>query len=77
MPSFEISFGRQREHHLPYSYPFAICFAHLLGSDYTEGIPGIGPVTALEILTEFSSLEEEGGKKILDAFFRNFFRKAT
>lgn len=35
-----------------------ISFAHLLGSDYTEGIPGIGPVTALEILTEFGSLEE-------------------
>ncbi|KAL4891772.1 hypothetical protein BDV59DRAFT_181715 [Aspergillus ambiguus] len=35
-----------------------ISFAHLLGSDYTEGIPGIGPVSALEILTEFSSLEE-------------------
>ncbi|GES61402.1 single-stranded DNA endonuclease [Aspergillus terreus] len=35
-----------------------ISFAHLLGSDYTEGIPGVGPVTALEILTEFSSLEE-------------------
>ncbi|KAL4746609.1 hypothetical protein BDW72DRAFT_184541 [Aspergillus terricola var. indicus] len=35
-----------------------ISFAHLLGSDYTEGIPGIGPVAALEILTEFSSLEE-------------------
>ncbi|KAF4761116.1 hypothetical protein N7455_002751 [Penicillium solitum] len=35
-----------------------ISFAHLLGSDYTEGIPGIGPVTALEILTEFTNLEE-------------------
>ncbi|KAL2863832.1 ssDNA endodeoxyribonuclease RAD2 [Aspergillus lucknowensis] len=35
-----------------------ISFAHLLGSDYTEGIQGIGPVTALEILTEFSALEE-------------------
>ncbi|KAJ5095838.1 XPG/RAD2 endonuclease [Penicillium alfredii] len=35
-----------------------ISFAYLLGSDYTEGIPGIGPVTALEILTEFTSLEE-------------------
>ncbi len=32
-----------------------IRFAHLLGSDYTEGIPGVGPVTALEILSEFNS----------------------
>lgn len=30
-----------------------IGLAHLLGSDYTEGLPGIGPVTALEILSEF------------------------
>jgi DNA excision repair protein ERCC-5 len=35
-----------------------IRFAHLLGSDYTEGIPGVGPVTALEILTDFNNLEE-------------------
>ncbi len=34
-----------------------IRFAHLLGSDYTEGIPGVGPVTALEILTDFVNLE--------------------
>ncbi|EPS30246.1 hypothetical protein PDE_05196 [Penicillium oxalicum 114-2] len=35
-----------------------ISFAHLLGSDYTEGIPGIGPVRALEIITEFPNLAE-------------------
>lgn len=35
-----------------------IRFAHLLGSDYTEGIPGIGPVTALEIITDFADLSE-------------------
>ncbi|PWY79231.1 PIN domain-like protein [Aspergillus heteromorphus CBS 117.55] len=35
-----------------------IRLAHLLGSDYTEGIPGVGPVTALEVLTEFATLEE-------------------
>ena len=33
-------------------------FAHLLGSDYTEGIPSVGPVTALEILTDFDDLEQ-------------------
>jgi DNA excision repair protein ERCC-5 len=32
-----------------------ISLAHLLGSDYTEGLPGIGPVTAVEILSEFPS----------------------
>ncbi|KAJ5492795.1 DNA repair protein rad13 [Penicillium diatomitis] len=35
-----------------------ISFAHLLGSDYTEGIPGIGPVKALEIITEFPNLAD-------------------
>ncbi|KAK6204567.1 uncharacterized protein RJT21DRAFT_90557 [Scheffersomyces amazonensis] len=33
-------------------------FALLLGSDYTEGIKGIGPVMAMEILAEFGSLKK-------------------
>ncbi|KAF2632715.1 DNA-repair protein rad13 [Macroventuria anomochaeta] len=35
-----------------------IAIAQLLGSDYTTGIPGIGPVTALEIISEFPKLED-------------------
>ena len=38
--------------------------AILLGSDYTEGIKGIGPVLAVEILAEFGSLQ--GFKKWFD-----------
>ncbi|KAF2755270.1 PIN domain-like protein [Pseudovirgaria hyperparasitica] len=34
-----------------------IAIAQLLGSDYTEGLPGVGPVSALEILSEFGDLE--------------------
>ncbi|KAG9237077.1 DNA excision repair protein-like protein [Amylocarpus encephaloides] len=39
----ELSLGRDQ----------LIAIAQLLGSDYTEGLPGVGPVTALEILSEF------------------------
>jgi DNA excision repair protein ERCC-5 len=44
----EAEFGLSRER--------LISIAQLLGSDYTEGLPGIGPVTALEIMSEFDSL---------------------
>ena len=65
-----------------------IRFAHLLGSDYTEGIPGVGPVTALEILTDFADLQEfkiwceniQLGKKMdgqLGTAFRRKFRNAA
>ena len=30
-----------------------VCLALLTGSDYTEGVETVGPVTAMEILAEF------------------------
>lgn len=38
-----------------------IQLAFLLGSDYTDGIPGVGPVAAMEILSEFSAPKEQEG----------------
>jgi DNA excision repair protein ERCC-5 len=40
-----------------------IATAQLLGSDYTEGIPNVGPVTAIELLAEFSNDNELQGFK--------------
>lgn len=66
-----------------------IAVAQLLGSDYTEGITGVGPVTALEILSEFGSLEAfrdwwkevQSGTRPREADahvpFRRRFRKAN
>ncbi|TCD61117.1 DNA repair protein rad2 [Steccherinum ochraceum] len=36
-----------------------IRLAYLLGSDYTEGLLGVGPVVAMELLTEFTSTSED------------------
>lgn len=38
-----------------------ISLAFFLGSDYTEGINGIGIVNAMEILDAFSMKKENGG----------------
>lgn len=37
-----------------------IKLALLCGSDYTPGIQGVGPITAMEVLTEFPGESIEG-----------------
>lgn len=49
----ECYLGADLEKELSLSREALISLAQLLGSDYTEGLPGIGPVTAVEILSEF------------------------
>ncbi|KAH6900246.1 hypothetical protein B0T10DRAFT_470024 [Thelonectria olida] len=49
----ELYLGVDLETELSLSREQLISLAHLLGSDYTEGLPGVGPVTAVEILSEF------------------------
>lgn len=41
------------EYHIRMNLENLVCFAMLVGSDYTDGIMNVGPVTALEILSEF------------------------
>lgn len=54
----ELSLGREQ----------LIALAQLLGSDYTEGLPGVGPVTAVEILSEFPPSSESGPMSSLKDF---------
>ncbi|KAI6088126.1 PIN domain-like protein [Hypoxylon rubiginosum] len=49
----ECYLGTDLEKELSLSREQLISLAQLLGSDYTEGLPGVGPVTAVEILSEF------------------------
>ncbi|KAH8682434.1 hypothetical protein BX600DRAFT_374194 [Xylariales sp. PMI_506] len=49
----ECYLGSDLEKDLSLSREQLISLAQLLGSDYTEGLAGVGPVTAVEILSEF------------------------
>ncbi|KAJ2971109.1 hypothetical protein NUW58_g9509 [Xylaria curta] len=60
----ECYLGSDLERELSLSREQLISLAQLLGSDYTEGLPGVGPVTAVEILSEFPG--RDGLKKFHD-----------
>jgi len=47
--------------------------ALLCGSDYTEGVQGIGPVTALEILAEFPGIGLEKLQRFAYVVILGFF----
>jgi DNA excision repair protein ERCC-5 len=49
----ECFFSRDLERELGLDRNTLIRLAYLLGSDYVEGLPGVGVVTAMEILEEF------------------------
>ncbi|KAL2136289.1 hypothetical protein VTI74DRAFT_4524 [Chaetomium olivicolor] len=87
----ECYLARDLETELSLSREQLISLALLLGSDYTEGLPGVGPVTALEILSEFpgkdgltefkewwQDVQNRGRPKEADADspFRRKFRKS-
>ncbi|OAA46860.1 DNA excision repair protein Rad2 [Metarhizium rileyi] len=86
----ECYIGKDLEQELSLSRDQLISLAQLLGSDYTEGLPGVGPVTAVEILSEFpgkpglenfrewwTSVQSQSRPKEADASspFRKKFRK--
>jgi DNA excision repair protein ERCC-5 len=56
--------SRDIERHLKLTRSSLIRLAYLLGSDYCEGVRGIGIVSAMEILSEWSS--EDGLKEFKD-----------
>lgn len=47
------------EFHIRMNREALVCFAMLVGSDYTDGIMNVGPVNALEILSEFPGEDME------------------
>ncbi|KAH7155437.1 hypothetical protein B0J13DRAFT_545574 [Dactylonectria estremocensis] len=87
----ECYLGADLEKELSLSREQLISLAQLLGSDYTEGLPGVGPVTAVEILSEFpgksglenfrewwQAVQSQSRPKAADdsSLFRKKFRKS-
>ncbi|KAK7408766.1 DNA repair protein rad2 [Neonectria punicea] len=87
----ECYLGNDLEKEMSLSREQLISLAQLLGSDYTEGLPGVGPVTAVEILSEFpgksglenfrewwQAVQSQSRPKAADASstFRKKFRKS-
>ncbi|QRV89469.1 DNA repair protein UVH3 [Ceratobasidium sp. AG-Ba] len=64
----ECFFSADLERELGLDRETLIGLAYLLGSDYTEGLPGVGPVVAMEIMKEFP-----GENGLSD--FRTWWRK--
>ena len=52
------------ESHLRLNRTKMICFAMLTGSDYTDGVEGVGGVTAFEFLHEFNVNGIEGLERL-------------
>ena len=56
-----------------------VCVALMTGSDYTEGVEIVGPVTALEVLAEFpgEGIKTSGRKKLIEAMPMKLVSKDT
>uniref|UniRef100_A0A6G1SK24 DNA repair protein complementing XP-G cells n=1 Tax=Aceria tosichella TaxID=561515 RepID=A0A6G1SK24_9ACAR len=59
------------EFHIRMTRENLVCFAMLVGSDYTDGIMNVGPVTALEVLSQF---QDKGMKPLVE--FRKWHQEA-
>ncbi|KAF7374804.1 hypothetical protein MSAN_00366100 [Mycena sanguinolenta] len=57
-------FGSQRVFKNMFNQSKTVELAYLLGSDYVDGLPGVGPVVAMELLDEFPG--EDGLHKFKD-----------
>lgn len=69
----ECYFGAEIERDLGLTREKLIQLALLLGSDYTEGIKGVGAVTAMEIMAEFKTQSKESNHENTLTNFRDWW----